>query len=415
MVLIIALLARLAFATDDPNAPAFMNSVCTYVNLDNGRPVNLIEDWTQVPHDLAGIPTADQQGDGNGNFKGKDWWYYKDDWRLKIADGDLEEEEIGNNGNRYCAVTVGETFNFSSQDLCRKSCSNSYTLQVNQAKYERTNSREYCRFFSYDTDTGECRHSYSCNWADDSSVTTRTTYRLVEIYPAGFKSYQLAEFNEPPVCLRVETGGANKKVEVMIESDVKDARICIVDGSDAGVSNNDIGNVKTCDNGQLYSCFTAANRDVASTDFYFYIFCDEACEAADVPIWVRIRVSDNGWDGNKTGVDDDIEMWCENEKEAWITKTVDKNVLINNDANETPKMNLLTGKTQLSSYPDNIEKDGDNYVFQFNDFTWPSELNPEEPAAYPFRVNKGLGSAAPAVHVSRALLVVLLAALGLLM
>jgi len=407
----------LAVMSARADVPTFMESVCT-----------VITPWVQVPHDWdPNVPREQRVGNGNNQYLGKDWWYYKDDWRLKIADGDLEEEKINDNNNFYCSnpdhllSTITTTNNeVMTQAKCRKACSNSYTLQVNQAMYDRTGEQNYCRYFDYDTATETCNLFRGCNWAQPNNVATRTTYRIREVYPAGFKSFQLSEFNEPPVCIKVDTKGPNKKVEVMIESDVKDARICIVDGSDAGVSNNDIGNVKTCDNGQLYSCFTAANRD-NSNEFYFYIFCDEACEAADVPIWVRIRVSDNGWDSNKSGVDDDIEMWCEMEKQAWIKPLVGQDILFENGDPSTSKQNPLTGESVLNSYPENIrpatveEQDSPgDYIFEFNDFTWPSELNPDEPSEYPFRVTKGLGSSAPSRVLCLTTLAVVIA-FGLLM
>jgi len=99
--------------------------------------------------------------------------------------------------------------------------------------------------------------------------------------------------------------------------------ICIHDASDLGYGKNDVGNVATCGKGQLYSCFTAAeaadvNPETQVTehleDFSFYVYCQESCEASDVNLWIRIRMSEQTWDEGKTGVEDDLEMWCEMEK-----------------------------------------------------------------------------------------------------
>jgi len=137
-----------------------------------------------------------------------------------------------------------------------------------------------------------------------------------EVFPAGFKPYTLVEFNEPPVCITVPNSG-DKKVEILIETVVEDAHICIHDASDIGFANNDVGNVDTCGMGLLYACFTAAEAEDDNDsyeDFAFYVYCKESCEASDVGLWIRVRTSTQTWQAGKTGVDDDLEMWCEMEK-----------------------------------------------------------------------------------------------------
>lgn len=142
------------------------------------------------------------------------------------------------------------------------------------------------------------------------------------VYPWGYQRKVLKEFNEPPLCFHVPNSG-DKKVEILIESESADANICIHDASDLGYSNNDVGNVATCGKGQLYSCFTAAEAvevnpedqsNVALEDFSFYVYCQESCEASDVNLWIRVRTSNQTWDEGKSGVDSDLEMWCEMEK-----------------------------------------------------------------------------------------------------
>lgn len=169
-----------------------------------------------------------------------------------------------------------------------------------------------------------------------------------DVHPAGFRSYTLFEFNEPPVCIKVPDSG-DKKVEILIETTVEDAHICIHDASDIGFANNDVGNVDTCGMGLLYSCFTAAEAedDTGVEDFSFYVYCKESCEASDVGLWMRIRTSEQTWEAGKTGVDDDLEMWCEMEKGTVLNDT------------------------------DGVEH---NY------FTYPEDLVSDNPLVFPFKI-----------------------------
>jgi len=170
-----------------------------------------------------------------------------------------------------------------------------------------------------------------------------------DVSPAGFRPYTLVEFNEPPVCMEVPDSG-DKKVEILIETVVEDAHICIHDASDIGFANNDVGNVDTCGMGLLYACFTAAEAEDDTNnyeDFSFYVYCKESCEASDVGIWMRIRTSEQTWEAGKTGVDDDLEMWCEMEKGTVLNDT------------------------------DGVEH---NY------FTYPEDLITDNPLVFPYRI-----------------------------
>jgi len=170
------------------------------------------------------------------------------------------------------------------------------------------------------------------------------------VFPAGFRAYTLVEFNEPPVCMMVPDSG-DKKVEILIETTVEDAHICIHDASDIGFANNDVGNVDTCAMGLLYACFTAAeaedNTNNRYDDFSFYVYCKESCEASDVGLWMRIRTSTQTWEAGKTGVADDLEMWCEMEKGTTMT-----------------------------------DAEGN----QHNYFSYPEDLVSDDPLVFPFRI-----------------------------
>jgi len=181
-----------------------------------------------------------------------------------------------------------------------------------------------------------------------------------EVYPAGFRPYVLEEFNEPPVCIHVPNS-KDKKVEIMIESTEENAKICVQDASDLGISTNDVGAFNACGSGQFYACFTAAvaedpDGDAEGTNLSFIVYCNgESCEASDVDLHIRVRVSEQSWEQGKTGVEDDLEMWCEQEK----------GTLFFEDSEE------------------------DVYLYYH---TYPSELIPDEPSSYPFHIKHLFGN-----------------------
>jgi len=189
------------------------------------------------------------------------------------------------------------------------------------------------------------------NWYWDSDYNERVA-NGEHVFPAGFRNYTLAEFNQPPVCMNVPESG-DKKVEILIETVVEDAHICIHDASDIGFANNDVGNVDTCGMGLLYACFTAAEAEDAEDDtssyedFSFYVYCKESCEASDVGLWMRVRTSTQTWEAGKTGVADDLEMWCEMEKGTVLNDT-------------------------------------DNNEHHY--FTYPEDLINDDPVVFPFRI-----------------------------
>jgi len=226
-------------------------------------------------------------------------------------------------------------------------------------------------------------------WYWESDWSTRIQNNQA-VYPIGFQQFTLKEFNEPPICLHVPNSG-DKKVEILIESESADANICIHDASDPGYAKNkEVGNVATCGKGQLYSCFTAAeagevDEETQATtsleDFSFYVYCQESCEASDVNLWIRIRTSEQTWDEGKTGVEDDLEMWCEMEK-----------------------------GTQLPDPITGEEGQDDKYYF-----TYPSELINDDPSRWPFTIiEKPWSYSAAAPNSARAgIFAALLSVLGL--
>jgi len=325
-----------------------------------------------VPYTMRGDGTCRLNGSGDpvNNYRGQDWWYWKSDWSEKIAKGQGDRDLIAENrrcNTRY-QLPNSQIEGVTSVEDCNRRCMFAFSTT--------TSTRERCQHFDYSEEDQICTlYSFGCWSLRDADGYS--AYRLKDIYPVGFKAFSLREFNEPPTCIHVPNS-SDKKVEVMIETASKDSRICIMDGNDMGVgTNNEVGNVKTCDNGQLYACFTAATRST-NDDFYFYIFCDGSCEASDVDLWVRIRVSDRAWSSGKTDTQSDIEMWCEMEK----------------------------GVTTEG-------KDDDGELKQQMEFTWPSELLPDYPSQLPFRITHLDKSPASMATVSRLALALLGAAAAL--
>jgi len=425
-------LAASANALEASDIPLAMLQLCAGKEQSNRAAVeraamqNIIS-WNNVPHDWDS--TAPNKGDSNGRHQGKDWWYWGDDWKQKISEGDvameptlIQEKEYADSKNflgvcgRNHERIGNDRSNIETLSECRQACAFEFSTQ--------DLVREKCTYFSYDAHNKKCRLYKRCGWpyqmtcndatncatsnvkddltdagydltdencygqetlSDTCSWPTNVmsnedtpiwkTYTLINIYPAGFRSYSLREFNEPPLCIHVPSS-SDKKVEVMIETEMNDSRICVTDGRDMGVFNNDVGNVRTCDNGQLYSCFTAANTKArtggAKDDFFFYISCEGSCEASDVDLWIRMRVSDRDWNAGKQNWSEDIEYWCEEERAT----------------------------TYIG--PDGEVRD---------EFTFPHELLPEEPREYPYRITHSFPDSAGALSTALACLAGLVAAI----
>jgi len=171
------------------------------------------------------------------------------------------------------------------------------------------------------------------------------------VYPAGFRQFVLTQYSEPPICVFVP-GSRDKKVEILMESPIDNANLCIHDAAYSGVGNNNVGTVENCGTGKIYACFTAATTE--GENFGFYVDCETGCEDMDIDVWIRIRVSDRSWDEGKTDTASDLEHWCEQER----------------------------GTTMEG---DNVEDGVTLY------YTYPSDLLPDEPSQYPFHIEQIFG------------------------
>jgi len=176
------------------------------------------------------------------------------------------------------------------------------------------------------------------------------------MYPAGFHSFTLKRWSEPPICILVD-GSRDKKVEILMESPMENVNLCINDASYNGVGNNDIGSVQNCGTGKIYACFTAATATEENEDenFGFYVDCKEGCEDMDIDIWIRVRVSDRSWDQGKTDTSSDLEHWCEGQRGAAVSDS--------DESSESP-----------------------HYYY-----TYPSDLIEDKPSKYPFHIQQIFG------------------------
>jgi len=192
-------------------------------------------------------------------------------------------------------------------------------------------------------------------WEDDwdewdANNTSPITRATGQVYPAGFRPYELGQYSEPPICMLVG-GSSDKKIEVLMESPLENANLCIRDAAPSGAGNNDVGNIENCGSGKIYACFTAATAN--AQDFGFYVTCEEGCEDMIVDVWIRVRISEKSWDEGKTNTTDDLEHWCEGER---------------------------------GTHFDSEDLDSPLY------YTYPSDLIPDEPSEYPFHIHQIFGN-----------------------
>jgi len=145
-------------------------------------------------------------------------------------------------------------------------------------------------------------------------VTLNTKWQDVHLdgqhtQPAGFVSAVLREFSDPPVCVFVPNS-AGKMIEIKAEPEEAGNRLCVSDLHDDVLGRNEGGQGTPCDETRLKTCFPDASDD---KDFTFYIFCNnEGCsEGANVPFWLRARVSENSWQEGHSTARDNVEMWCQ--------------------------------------------------------------------------------------------------------
>jgi len=168
-------------------------------------------------------------------------------------------------------------------------------------------------FSTYDEMNNSEKTTFDEDWKDtylDQDLSDRDAYDN-QVYPGGFAHGTLKEFNEPPVCVYIP-GAAGSSIEIKVEPDEQGDRLCVSDLEDDINGKNDPGQITTCDDLRLSTCFPDGSLDTEKNGFAFYIFCDESCEeGGDVMLWFRARYSDTKWTDENANSSDGVEMWCE--------------------------------------------------------------------------------------------------------
>jgi len=225
------------------------------------------------------------------------------------------------NGERHC----GDITEWNEYQGSYRRCSNSLATAQSQGMDLCCESSEIencgvCKSFfvwefeSYeDFENSDKVTTDNLDWRTDyldQDLSDQDAYDN-NIYPGGFAHGTLKEFNEPPLCVFIP-GAAGRVIEIKVEPDEQGDRLCVGDLQDDINGRNDPGQITTCDDVRLNTCFPDGSINPTKDGFPFYIFCDESCEeGGDVMLWFRARYSEQAWTGDNNDVLNNVEMWCE--------------------------------------------------------------------------------------------------------
>lgn len=198
----------------------------------------------------------------------------------------------------------------------------------------QNNGRDLCCANDYFSDCGVCGGFMIWDWenfqemADDPRVTFDEDWKeqfLAQpqddtdaydnaIFPAGFVHAKLREFNDPPVCVFVPSAGGHV-IEIRVEPEESGNTVCVNDLYDDVEERNNPGQITTCDDSRLRTCFSDGdlkkNENDNTPGYPFYINCEEGCEDSDINLWFRARMSDTTWtEVENQAADSNMEMWC---------------------------------------------------------------------------------------------------------
>lgn len=229
-------------------------------------------------------------------------------------------------------VNVGGTVDANGNAVMRTSKFSLCETSVTQAK---NNKRDLCCANDYFNDCSVChgfavwefesfaemtedsRVTFDENWKADFLAQTQdgtpNAYHN-EIYPAGFVHAKLREFNDPPVCVFIPSAGG-RVIEIRVEPEESGNTVCFNDLHDDTEERNNPGQITTCDDTRLRTCFSDGDlkKDDAANvpGFPFFINCVEGCEDSDVNLWFRARASEQTWaEVENQAAEENIEMWC---------------------------------------------------------------------------------------------------------
>jgi hypothetical protein len=234
------------------------------------------------------------------------------------------------NGERECAVASAWT-NVGGTNTLKTS---RFSLCSSTLQQARNLGRDLCCANDYFSDCGVCAgfmiwefESFQ-EMADDSRVTFDLDWKEQfldqpqddtkaydnNIFPAGFVHAKLHEFNDPPVCTFIPSAGG-RVIEIRVEPEESGNTVCFNDLYDDTEERNNPGQITSCDDTRLRTCFSDGDLKKNANDntpgFPFFINCVEGCEDSDINLWFRARASDTTWvEVENQDAESNMEMWC---------------------------------------------------------------------------------------------------------
>jgi len=198
----------------------------------------------------------------------------------------------------------------------------------------KNNGRDLCCENDYFSNCDGCNAFMIWPWenfqsmADDDRVTFDNDWKTQylnepdndqeayekDVFPAGFIHAKLREYNDPPVCVFVPSAGGHV-IEIRVEPEESGNTVCVGDMYDDIEERNNPGQITTCDDSRLRTCFSDGdlkkNENDKTPGYPFIIDCKEGCEDGDINLWFRARMSDTKWtEVENQAADSNMEMWC---------------------------------------------------------------------------------------------------------
>jgi len=243
------------------------------------------------------------------------------------------------NGQRQCALAsewtnVGGTNSLKTNrfSLCENNVNN-----INNKGPNGDQTYDLCCENNYFSDCGVCRGfvvwefdtfdqmnssdkvTFDENWKTDYLAQNEDDTNAYDnaIYPGGFIHATLREYNDPPVCVYMPTAGGHI-IEIKVEPDEEGNTVCVNDLHDDQQERDNPGQITTCDDTRLRTCFSDGEMGVDGNvpGFAFYIDCEQGCADGDIHLWLRARASAVKWsDVVMEDAEENTEMWCQ-----WMDK-----------------------------------------------------------------------------------------------
>jgi len=250
------------------------------------------------------------------------------------------------NGQRQCANAnewrnVGGSADFTLKtnrfSLCVDNVANIYSTGTDDDGNQYTITKDLCCQNEYFSDCGVCRGFvvWEFNTFDEMDQSPKTTFDEHwkanytrqsdddtnaydnKFYPSGFIHATLREYNDPPVCVYMPEAGGHI-IEIKVEPDEEGNTVCVNDLHDDQQERDNPGQITTCDDTRLRTCFSDGEMGVDDNvpGFAFYIDCEQGCADGDIHLWLRARASAKKWsDVEMEDAEENTEMWCQ-----WMDK-----------------------------------------------------------------------------------------------